>query len=69
MTRWPPFVDELVVPHLASWFIAIGVITLNQEYDVFHMLITRWKPVVSPKSMMQKALKDFMKKWYDRLGH
>ena len=31
------------------------------------MLITRWKPVVSPKSMMKKILKCFMEKWIDRL--
>ena len=31
------------------------------------MLITRWKPVVSPKSMMKKVLKRFMEKWTDGL--
>ena len=64
-----PFVNKLIVLRLASRFIAISVVLPNEGYDVFHMLITRWKPVVSPKSMMQKALKDFMKNWYDRLGH
>ena len=31
------------------------------------MLITRWKPVVSPESMMKKVLKRFMEKWTDGL--
>jgi hypothetical protein len=59
--------DKLVVPRLASWFIAISVILSNEGYDVFHMLITRWKPVMSPKSMMKNVLKRFMEKWTNRL--
>ena len=59
---WTPFIDKLIVPHLASWFIAISVIPLNEGYDMFHMLITRWKPVMSPESMMKKVLKRFMEK-------
>ena len=55
-----PFVDKLILPHLASWFIAISVVPLNEGYDMFHMLITRWKPVVSSESMMKKVLKCFM---------
>jgi len=62
-----PFVDMLVVPRLASWFVAISVIPPNEGYDMFHMLITRWKPVVSLESMMKKVLKCFMEKWTDRL--
>ena len=31
------------------------------------MLITRWKPVMSPESMMKKVLKRFMEKWTDGL--
>ena len=64
---WPPFVDKLVVPRLVSWFIAISVVPLNEGYDVFDMLLTRWKLVVSPESMMNKVLKRFMEKWTDRL--
>jgi hypothetical protein len=62
-----PFVDMLVVPRLASWFIAISVILPNEGYDVFRMLITRWTLVMSPESMMKKVLKCFMEKWTDRL--
>ena len=62
-----PFVDKLVVLHLASWFIAISVVLPNEGYDVFHMLIIRWKPVVSPESMMKKVMNCFMEKWTDRL--
>ena len=58
-----PFVDKLVVLHLASWFIAISVVPSNEGYNVFYMLITRWKPVMSPESMMKKVLKHFMEKW------
>jgi len=57
---WTPFVDKLVVPRLASWFVAIIVIPLNEGYDVFHMLLSKWKPVVSSESMMKKVLKHFM---------
>ena len=39
----------------------------NEGYDVFDMLLTRWKPVVSPESMMKKVLKRFMEKWTDGL--
>ena len=59
---WTPFIDKLVVPRLASWFIAISVIPPNKGYDMFHMLITRWKPVMSSKSMTKKVLKRFMEK-------
>jgi hypothetical protein len=62
-----PFVNKLVVPRLASWFVAISVILPNEGYDVFHMLITRWMLVMSPESMMKKVLKHFMEKWTDRL--
>ena len=34
---------------------------------MFHMLITRWKPIVSLESMMKKVLKRFMEKWTGRL--
>ena len=44
---WTPFVDKLIVPRLASRFVAISVVPPNEGYDMFHMLITRWKPVVS----------------------
>ena len=64
---WTPFVDKLIVPRLVSWFVAISVIPLNEGYDVFHMLITRWKLVVSSESTMKKVLKRFMEKWTDRL--
>ena len=64
---WTSFIDKLVVPRLASRFVAISVIPLNEGYDVFDMLLTRWKPVVSPKSMMKKVLKHFMEKWTDGL--
>ena len=64
---WTPFIDKLIVPRLASRFIAISVVLLNEGYNVFHMLITRWKPVVLPESMMKKVLKRFMKKWTDGL--
>ena len=57
---WTPFVNKLIVPRLASRFIAISVVLLNEGYNVFHMLITRWKPVMSPESMMKKVLKCFM---------
>ena len=50
-----------------SRFVAISVIPTNEGYDVFHMLITRRKPVVSPESMMKKVLKHFMEKWTDGL--
>ena len=63
---WTPFLDKLVVPRLASQFIAISVILPNQGYDVFDMLLTRWKLVVLPELMM-KVLKRFMEKWTDRL--
>jgi hypothetical protein len=69
-TDWlSPFVDQLVVPCLASQFVAISVVPPNEGYDVFHMFITRWKPVVSLKSMMKKVLKHFMEKWTDGLWH
>ena len=64
---WMPFVNKLVVPRLVSRFIAISVIPPNEAYDVFHMLITRWKSVVLPELMMKKVLKRFMEKWTDRL--
>ena len=59
---WMPFVNKLVVPRLASWFVAISVLPPNEGYDVFHMLITKWKPVMSSESMMKKVLKRFMEK-------
>ena len=62
-----PFVDKLVVPRLVSRFVAISVIPPNEGYDMFNMLLTRWKPVVSPESMMKKVLKRFMEKWTDGL--
>jgi len=34
---------------------------------MFHMLITRWKPVVLLESMMKKVLKHFMEKWTNGL--
>jgi hypothetical protein len=34
---------------------------------MFHMLITRWKLVMLPESMMKKVLKRFMEKWTDGL--
>ena len=61
------FVNKLVVPRLASQFIVISVVTPNEGYDVFNILLTRWKSVVSPESMMKKVLKRFMEKWTDRL--
>ena len=64
---WTPFIDKLVVPRLASWFIAISVIPPNKGYDMFHMLITRWKPVMSLDSMMKKVLKRLKEKWTNRL--
>ena len=64
---WTPFVDKLVVPCLVSQFIAINVVSPNEGYDVFHMLLTRWKSVMSPELMMRKFLKHFMEKWTDRL--
>ena len=64
---WMTFVNKLVVPLLASQFVAISVILLNEGYYVFYMLITRWKLVVSLESMMKKVLKRFMEKWTDRL--
>ena len=64
---WTPFIDKLVVPCLACWFIAISVIPPNEGYDMFHMLFTRWKLIVSPESMMKKVLKRFMEKWTDGL--
>ena len=57
---WTPFIDKLIVSRLASWFAAISVVPPNEGYYMFHMLITRWKPVVSLESMM-KALKRFMR--------
>ena len=45
---WTPFIDKLIIPRLVSRFVAISVIPPNEGYDMFHMLITRWKPVVSP---------------------
>ena len=33
------------------------------------MLITRWKPIMSPELMMKKVIKCFMEKWTDRLCH
>ena len=62
-----PFVNKLVVPRLVSRFIAISVVPPNEGYDVFHMLITGWKPAMSPESMMKKVLKRFMEKWTDGL--
>ena len=59
---WTPFVDKLVLPCLVSWFVAISVVPLNEGYDVFHMLITRWKLVVSLESVMKKVLKRFVEK-------
>ena len=59
---WMPFVDQLVVPCLVSRFVTISVVPPNEGYDVFHMILTRWKLVVSPKSMMKKVLKHFMEK-------
>ena len=41
---------------------AISVVSPNEGYDMFHMLLTRWKPVMSPESMMKKVLKHFMEK-------
>ena len=64
---WTPFVDKLVVPCLVSRFVAISVVPPNEGYNVFHMLLTRWKPVVSPESMMKKVLKRFVEKWTDGL--
>ena len=64
---WTQFDDKLVVPCLVSWFIAISVVPLNEGYDVFHMLITRCKSVVSLESMMKMVLKRFMEKWIDGL--
>jgi hypothetical protein len=64
---WTPFIDNLVVLRLASHFIAISVILPNAGYNVFHMLITSWNPVVLTESMMKKVLKCFMEKWTDRL--
>ena len=61
------FIDKLVVACLASRFIAISVVPPNEGYDVFHMLITGWKPAMSPESMMKKVLKRFMEKWTNRL--
>ena len=46
---WTPFVDKLVVPRLVSQFVAISVIPLHEGYDMFDMLLTRWKPIVSPE--------------------
>ena len=67
-TDWStPFIDKLIVPCLASRFIAISVIPPNEGYDVFHMLLTRWKPVMSSESMMKKVLKHIMEKWTDGL--
>jgi hypothetical protein len=34
---------------------------------MFHMLLTRWKPVMSLESMMKKVLKHFIEKWTDGL--
>ena len=64
---WMPFIDKLVVPCLVSQFVAISVVWPNEGYDVFHMLLTRWKPVVSPESMMKNVLKRFMEKWTEGL--
>ena len=64
---WTTFIDKLIVPHLASRFIAISVVPPNEGYDVFHMLLTRCKPVMSLESMMKKVLKRFMEKWTDGL--
>ena len=64
---WTPFIDKLIVPRLASQFIVISVVLPNEGYDVFHMLITRWKPIMLPESMMKKVLKRFMEKWTDGL--
>ena len=64
---WTPFVDKLIVPRLASWFVAISVVPPNEGYDMFHVLITRWKPDMSSESMMKKVLKRFMEKWTDGL--
>ena len=60
-----PFVDQLVVPCLVSQFVTISVVPPNEGYDVFHMLLTRWKSVMSPELMMRKVLKHFMEKWTD----
>ena len=66
---WTPFVNKLIVPHLACQFIAISVIPPNKGYNMFDILLTRWKPVVSPESMMKKVLKRFMEKWTNGLCH
>ena len=66
---WMPFVDQLVVPCLVSQFVTICVVPPNEGYDVFHMLLTRCKPVMSLESMMKKVLKRFMEKWTDGLCH
>jgi hypothetical protein len=54
---------------LASQFVAISVVPPNEGYDVFDMIFTRWKLVMSPESMMKKVLKCFMEKWTDGLCH
>ena len=64
-----PFIVKLVVPRLASQFIAISVILPNEWYDMFDMLLTRWKLVVSLESMMKKVLKRFIEKWTNGLCH
>ena len=64
---WMSFIDELVVPHLATKFIGVSVDTLNPGYKEFDMLMTRWMPVVPSHSTMEKALKKFVDKWYDGL--
>ena len=64
---WMPLIDKLIVPRLASRFVAISVVPLNKWYDVFDMLLTRWKLIVSPESMMKKVLKCFMEKWTNAL--
>ena len=67
-TNWStPFVDKLVVLRLVSRFVATSVVPPNEGYDMFDMLLTRWKPVMSPKSMMKVVLKRFMEKWIDEL--
>ena len=36
---------------------------------MFDMLLTRWKSVVLPESMMKKVLKRFIEKWTNGLCH
>lgn len=64
---WNEFIDKHIVPHLATQFIAIRVIPPYQDHDNCKRLITRWMPVLSPRSTMEKALGGFMQKWLDGL--